>query len=141
MQLSVFFRLRISYFSRDSLKILRSNILNDLSYFSRKSVKNFQINISKLVSNTSYLMLFLAMTFIFIDLSVLFIAISQFERAYNIEQVRTGLNILLLFLSGLFGCLLNMSYYPNQYKWKSVVFIMVTLMSHCLLWLGFETIQ
>jgi hypothetical protein len=51
------------------------------------------------------------------------------------------MKMLLLFLSGFFGCFLNVFYYPNQYKWKSVFYIMIASVGHCFLWLGFETKQ
>lgn len=86
-------------------------------------------------------MLFLAITFIFIYLSVVFDAINQFERSYAIGESRINMKMLLVFVAGFLGCLLNISYYPNQYKCKSMVFIMVASMSHCLLWVAFETKQ
>ncbi len=81
------------------------------------------------------------MTFIFIDLSVFFVGIAQFDRSFDVSQGQLNIRMLIACLSGIIGWYINSLVFKNQYKGKSAMLLLMSFASHCTLWLGYETKQ
>lgn len=92
-----------------------------------------------LFKNKNYIILFASITFIFGDLSVIFVFMPWITKTYDYETVSNGLIIVCANLSGCAGCiiigLINKRF---GYKRKCAVLLLGTIVAIIFLWISLE---
>jgi Na+/melibiose symporter-like transporter len=109
-----------------------------ISYASAVKRESFKTDVKTLLKNKDYIYIFLSMTLIFGEFSVIYVFLPWITKTYNYETVSNGLIIICANIAGCVGCAV-VSVLKRHLTYKKICTI--GLIGLCLniglLWLSF----
>lgn len=121
--------------SRQSKKHAKVDILS-CSFASKAKRNRFVDDLKELVRNKNYLTIFFTLTFVFGDLSIIFVFLPWITKTYHYEMVSNGIVVGCANLAGLVGCVI-VSLFGKKYTYrqKCIGLSVGMVVSISLLWL------